>query len=106
MSTRLADNGVDLRHYYSRFQEVNWNHRWYIYTVLIATHVVRSRGVMVSTLDFESKDPSSSLGGTSSFLSLFFFFSPSHSACLVSFSLFFFLLFLCLNFAGVERETF
>ena len=35
----------------------------------------RSCGVMVSTLDFESKDPSSSLGRTSLFFFLFFFFS-------------------------------
>ena len=36
----------------------------------------RSHGVMVSTLDFESSDPSSSLGGTSFFIfTLTFFFS-------------------------------
>ena len=32
----------------------------------------RSHGVMVSTLDSESSDPSSNLGGTSSFLKFFF----------------------------------
>ena len=37
-----------------------------IYFVLFASHHVyaRSHGVMVSTLDFESSDPSSNLGGT------------------------------------------
>ena len=42
----------------------------------------RSHGVMVSTLDFESSDPSSSLGGTSFLFSLSQLFSqllPSHT---------------------------
>ena len=34
----------------------------------------RSHGVMVSTLDFESSDPSSNLGGTYIFSFFFFFF--------------------------------
>ena len=35
---------------------------------------VRSHGVMVSTLDFESSDPSSNLGGTYIFFLIPFFF--------------------------------
>ena len=63
-------------------------------------YVVRSRGVMVSTLDFESKDPSSSLGGTSSF-----FFLPRKFYTYLPLT-FFFSLSLCPYFAGAERETF
>ena len=45
----------------------------------------RSHGVMVSTLDFESSDPSSSLGGTSFFIfTLTFFFSLYPSYLLLS----------------------
>ena len=41
---------------------------------LWATASARSHGVMVSTLDFESSDPSSSLGGTSFFIFTFTLF--------------------------------
>ena len=47
-----------------------------------------SHGVMVSTLDFESSDPSSSLGGTSQFFSVnYFFYFPSETLRLYSLQL-------------------
>ena len=47
-----------------------WRFLWFLFAS------VRSHGVMVSTLDFESSDPSSNLGGTSeAFLLLYFIFN-------------------------------
>ena len=71
----------------------------FICTVFIAMYVVRSRGVMVSTLDFESKDPSSSLGGTSSF-----FFSSLANAMHINYLSFF--SFYSILTLQVQRERF
>ena len=49
-----------------------WPNRWKVYSEYTAI-VSGFHGVMVSTLDSESSDPSSNLGGTSKF---FHFFEP------------------------------
>ena len=48
---------------------------WLMNSLLKVTARARSHGVMVSTLDFESSDPSSSLGGTSFFMRIFINFA-------------------------------
>ena len=62
---RPVDHRVNLCHHHQGLKKVtSYCVVRSIYTIIAAIDCVWSCGVMVSTLDFESKDPSSSLGRT------------------------------------------